>query len=38
LTVTGDDLALTSDGAKYAPVAVDEDDHRDGVVPQEPDN
>ena len=31
--MTSDHLALTSDGVKYSPVAVGEDDDRDEVVP-----
>jgi len=31
--MTSDHLALTSDGVKYTPVAVDEDRDRQNVVP-----
>ena len=35
--MTSEDLALTSDGVKYASVTVDEDADGDYVVPQEAD-
>ena len=36
--MTTDHLALTSDCAKYTPVAEDENGHRQSVVKQETDN